>query len=142
MDAPAEKATSRVPCRVLFADTDALGIVYYANYLRYFEIGRAEFFREFVRPFPEYIAADQYLIVLEAHCAYKKPARYDQVLTIETTLGEVGRVRLRVDYAIRDPAGELLAEGYTTHTVTDSGGRVRRMPREFTECLRRLAGEA
>ena len=138
--APAEAAVSRVPCRVLFADTDALGIVYYANYLRYFEIGRAEFFREFVRPFPDYIADDQYLIVLEAHCAYRRSARYDQVLTIETRLGEVGRVRIRIDYAIRDEADDVLAEGYTTHTVTDSRGRVRRMSRDFLGHLEKLAG--
>jgi acyl-CoA thioester hydrolase len=135
------KAVSRVPVRVLFADTDALGIVYYANYLRYFEVGRAEFFREHVRPFTDYAATDQYLIVLEAHCAYRKPARYDQVVTVETALGEVGRVRLRIDYAIRDAAGDLLAEGYTTHTITDARGRVRRMPAEFIALLQRLRGE-
>jgi acyl-CoA thioester hydrolase len=138
----AEKVVSRVPYRVLFADTDALGIVYYANYLRYFEVGRAEFFREHVRPFPDYIAEDQYLIVLEAHCTYRRPARYDQVLAIETRVGEVGRVRLRVDYTIRDEAGEILAEGYTTHTVTDSRSRVRRMSREFIAHLAKLAGGA
>lgn len=134
------KAVSRVRHRVIFADTDAMGIVYYGNYLRYFEIGRAEWFRRHLKAFREYIAQDSYLIVLECHCAYLRPARYDQVIVIETSVGDVDRAKVRIDYVIRDDQETVLAEGYTSHTVVDGGGRIKRMPPDFIRQLKALAG--
>jgi acyl-CoA thioesterase FadM len=76
-------SVSRTERRVIFAETDAMGIVYYANYLKYFEVGRAEFFREFDLPFTHYIERGLYLAVTDVSVRYHRPARYDDVLVIE-----------------------------------------------------------
>lgn len=132
-------AISRVQYRVLFADTDSLGIVYYGNYLKYFEVGRAEWFREFMKPFNNFVENDFYLVVLEAHSTYKKPAIYDQLLTIETRITEIDRVRLRIDYRIFSPEKDLLTEGYTTHAATGKNGRIKRLPQDFIAQVKKLA---
>ena len=124
---------NRAVYRVLFADTDALGIVYYANYLKYFEVGRAEWFREFMRPPTDYIAEDFFFVAVEARCRYRRPARYDDLLTIETRIGRVDRVRVRLDYRVLNADDEPLVEGYTVHTVTDKAGKLRRFPKEFID---------
>jgi len=125
--------------RVLFGDTDALGIVYYANYLRFFEIGRAEWFRALDRPPAEYIAQDAFLIVIEAGVRYHKPAVYDQVLKVRTVLSQVGRARLRFDYTIVPDVGDgLIASGFTEHAIVDRTGRVRRFTKDFRERMEAL----
>ena len=110
-DKSAGPVVHRAEHRVIFADTDAMGIVYYGNYMRYFEIGRAEFFREHMRSGKQYIDDDLYLVVLDAHCTYHRPALYDQVLTIETTVGSADKVRVRMDYAIRNEKGDASRGG-------------------------------
>jgi acyl-CoA thioester hydrolase len=133
-------AVGRVEHRVIFADTDALGIVYYANYLKYFEIGRAEWFRSYMEPFTNFIERDAYLIVVDAYCRHHSPARYDQMILIETRVGKIKRATFRFEYEIRDAdTGGLLATGYTTHTVTDKNGKLRRFGTEFLDKVRSLA---
>ena len=113
--------------RVLFADCDPMRIVYYANYLRLFEIGRCELFRRLGHPFREYVDRGLYLAVTSATCRYRRPARYDDELVIRAGLRHVGRARLTIAYAVlRD--GELLAEGETDHAVLDDAGRPQRIP--------------
>jgi len=129
---------SRNKVRVLVADTDAVEIVYYATYLRYFELGRAEWFREYDKPFTHYIARDMYLIVTEAHCRYIRAARYDDLLTVECRLGYLDRLKLRFDYRILSEGGEVVTEGYTWHAVVTKAGRIRRFPQDFVERLGRL----
>jgi acyl-CoA thioester hydrolase len=124
--------------RVIFADCDPMRIMYYASYFRLFEIGRAELFRKLGHPFPEYIARGLYLGVIETHCRYLKPARYDDELIIRAAVTEVGRARLRIDYEILHAAdGQLLARGSTTHAVLNEAGRPQRIPPEFKEAARR-----
>jgi len=130
------------PIRVLFGDTDALGIVYYANYLRYFEVGRAEWFRVLDEPFTHYIERDYFLVVIESHLRYHRPARYDQVIRIRTILKEISGARMRLDYQVVDHAtGEVLVSGYTKHTVTDKAGKIRRFTREFKEKMQGLVND-
>ena len=123
--------------RVIYGDTDQMGVVYYANYLRYFEAGRNEFIRARglrYRDFEERFGLR--LPVAEAQVSYRIPARYDDLLTVETSLAEVKRVSARFGYRILRE-GEVLATGHTQHACVDLEGRIRRLPQDL---LDRLAG--
>ena len=123
--------------RVIYGDTDQMGVVYYANYLRFFEAARNEFIRAKglrYRDFEERF--DLVLPVIEAHASYKVPAKYDDLLTIEIALAEARRASARFDYRIlRD--GTLLATGHTVHACVDLQGRPRRFPAELLAALTR-----
>jgi acyl-CoA thioester hydrolase len=125
----------RTEIRVIYGDTDQMAVVYYGNYLRYFEAGRNEFIRARgmrYRDFEERFGLR--LPVAEAQVRYKAPARYDDLLVVETTLAEVRRASARFEYRIvRD--GEVLVTGETVHACVDLEGRVRRMPPELLERL-------
>jgi acyl-CoA thioester hydrolase len=114
-----------------------MGIVYYANYLIWFEIGRAEFCRArglSYRDFEE--NDDAFLVVAESYCRYKAPAYYDDELLIRTHITELRRRSLRFGYEIvRATDGTIIAEGETGHVVTDSTGRVRSFPEGFAQRL-------
>jgi acyl-CoA thioester hydrolase len=115
--------------RVLYADTDAMEQAYYANYLKWFEIGRSEFFRSCGKTYRELESEGVFLPVIEAHCKYTKPAFYDDLLVISTTFCFEGPARLRFNYELhRNPSGELLADGYTVHVCKDSERKVIRPP--------------
>jgi len=113
--------------RVIFGDTDQMGVVYYANYLRYFEGARADYWRALGRSYKDLEAWGVALPVVEAHCAYKKPARYEDLLDIDIEISEVRIASVRFVYSIyRGP--ELLAEGWTRHAIVGTDGRARAMP--------------
>ncbi len=122
--------------RVIFADCDPMRIMYYGNYYRLFEIGRAELFRRLGHPFPEYIARGLYLGVIESTCRYHKPARYDDLLSIRAGVADVRRASLEICYEVAGPDGALLAAGATKHAVLDESGRPQRIPTEFREAAR------
>ncbi len=113
--------------RVIYGDTDAMGQVYYGNYLKWFEIGRAEWFREKGMTYRDVEAGGVYLPVVECHCFYKKPALYDDLLVIATSFEFSGPARLRFDYRIMRN-GELLAVGYTVHACVSCDRRVLKPP--------------
>jgi len=113
--------------RVIFGDTDQMGGVYYANYLRFFEGARAEYWRSLGRSYKDLEAAQIAMPVIEAHCNYKRPALYEDVLAIETDVTEMRGASLRFTYLVRR-AGELLAEGFTRHAVIGPTGRPRPIP--------------
>lgn len=120
--------------RVIFGDTDQMGVVYYANYLRYFEGARAAFWRSFGRTQADLDAWGVALPVIEAHCAYKRPAHYEDLLLIDVSIGELRQASVRFVYQVtRD--GELLADGYTRHAFIGRDGRPRRMPPELGTVL-------
>lgn len=125
--------------RVQFADTDALGVVYYANYLKYFERAGAEWFRKFDKPFTEYMAQGLYFVVTETHVRYIKPARYDEVLIAECALGTLDKFRFRLDYRILTESEEVLVEGYNWHVMVDKERSIKRLPKEFFERFKNLA---
>jgi acyl-CoA thioester hydrolase len=130
----------RTDIRVIYGDTDQMGVVYYANYLRYFEAGRNEYIRARglrYRDFEERFGLR--LPVVEAQVSYRVPARYDDLLTVETSLGEVKRASARFAYRIvRD--GAIVATGHTLHACVDLEGRVQRMPPELLARLGAGAG--
>src|SRR6266545_4769918 len=110
--------------RVIYGDTDQMGVVYYANYLRYFEAGRAELirakglrYRDFERDFR------LMLPVVEASVRYQRPARYDDLLTLEVAITELGRASARFGYRVLRE-GEVLATGHTIHACVDLDGRI------------------
>jgi acyl-CoA thioester hydrolase len=113
--------------RVIFGDTDQMGVVYYANYLRYFEGARAEYWRSLGNSHKDIEAAGVALPVVEAHCAYKRPARYEDLLAIDVRVTEIRSASLRFTYAVQRDS-ELIAEGWTRHAVVGTDGRPRAMP--------------
>lgn len=130
--------TTRI--RVIYGDTDQMGVVYYANYLRYFEAGRNEYIRAKglrYRDFEE--AYGLRLPVAEAAVSYRLPARYDDLLDVEISIGQVRRASARFEYRILRE-GALLATGHTVHACVDLAGRVQRLPAELLSRL--TQGEA
>ncbi len=124
---------------VLFADCDPMRIVYYANYFRLFEIGRAELFRQLGHCFADYVDRGLYLAVLSATCRYHRPARYDDQLEIRCGVRALGRARLTLAYEIAR-GDVLLVDGETEHAVLDDAGKPQRLPADFRAMLVGNAG--
>ncbi|MEJ5348461.1 MAG: thioesterase family protein [Desulfosoma sp.] len=111
---------TRAVVRVLYGDTDAMGQAYYGQYMRWFEAGRAEWFRCLGTTYRRLEEQGIFLPVIEAHCRYLKPAFYDDVLEVETSFHFPRPARLRFDYAVhRQNPPELLAQGYTVHVCVN-----------------------
>jgi acyl-CoA thioester hydrolase len=116
--------------RVIFGDTDQMGVVYYANYLRFFEATRAAYWRSLGRSYKDLEAAQVALPVIEAHCNYRRPAYYEDVLEIELGVTDVRAASLRFTYEIRR-GGELVADGFTRHAVIGPTGKPRALPHDM-----------
>ncbi len=129
----------RAEQRVLYGDTDSMGVAYYANYLKWFEIGRTELFRRVGSSYRLLEERGCFLPVYEAYCRYYNPARYDDIITIETTFSFAGKARFRFNYRLlHQNHGVLLAEGYTVHVCTDRDGRALKPPAYLNELLKGL----
>ena len=115
--------------RVRYADTDKMGVVYYANYLVWFEIGRTEWLRAHGTSYHDVEAGGVVLPVIEAHCEYRLPTRYDEEVEIRTRASLRSAVRVEFQYAVvRREDGAVAASGRTVHAATDGHGRPRRLP--------------
>jgi acyl-CoA thioester hydrolase len=126
--------TTKSAVRVRYAETDKMGIVYYAHYLVWFEIGRTDWLRETGSTYRGMEDEGLALPVIEAHCEYKTGARYDDELEIATSARLVSPVRLAFDYRITRLDGEdAIASGYTVHVAVDRGGRPVRLPARIRE---------
>ncbi|HEU4597872.1 MAG TPA: thioesterase family protein [Pyrinomonadaceae bacterium] len=123
--------------RVRYAETDRMGVVYHANYLVWFEIGRTEFCRSRGFAYKDMEENDRaYLVVAESYCRYKAPARYDDELVVRTHITELRRRSVRFGYEIlRLSDGVVIAEGETGHVVTDPNNRVISMPESYRLAL-------
>lgn len=131
---PLRKTCTRY--RVIYGDTDQMGVVYYANYLRWFESGRSEFLREIGVPYTKVEQQGFHFPVVQVTCQYLQSARYDEVVQIETALAELGRATLKFIYRItRESDGALLARGETEHACIDGSGRIIRIPKSLTDVL-------
>jgi acyl-CoA thioester hydrolase len=121
--------------RVRYKDTDRLGVVYYGNYLTFFEIGRAEFMRDLGLPYSK-IEADGYsLVVTEAAARYHDNVGYDEVVTVRTKVGDLRRVRIRFDYEVVNDGHHLLVSGHTVHACMDSSKKLARIPPDVREVI-------
>ena len=123
--------------RVRYAETDRMGVVYHANYLVWFEIGRTEFCRARGFAYKDMEESDHaFLVVAESYCRYKAPARYDDELVVRTHITELRRRSLRFGYEIVNAEdGRIIAEGETGHVVTDSNNRVISLPESYRLAL-------
>ncbi len=119
--------------RVRYAETDQMGVVYYANYLVWMEVARVNHCRALGFEYRDMEKdAGAYLAVTEAHCRYRSPARFDEEVVIESVITQVRSRTIRFEYAMRrGETDESLAEGYTLHTVTNREGRMIRLPQRY-----------
>ena len=109
----------KTQARVAYADTDAMGVVYHAVYLRWFENGRTELLREIDYPYAELEKRLIWLPIVKATLEYKKAARYDDLLEIVTQFEELGQASMILSYEIfNKETGELLVTGSTRHAIT------------------------
>ena len=120
--------------RVIFGDTDQMGVVYYANYLRFFESARADYWRSLGRSYKDLVDWGVALPVVEAHCDYKRPAYYEDILMIDVDVSEIRAASIR--FAYRVTRGEdLLATGYTRHAAIGTDGRPVRLPPQLVASI-------
>jgi acyl-CoA thioester hydrolase len=120
-------SVSRVRAR--YAETDQMGVVYYANYFVWFEVGRTDLLRQAGWTYRSMEAEGFSLPVIEAHCSYRQSAKYDDDVEVHTSGVLVSPVRVRFDYEVRrieDRAA--LASGHTIHATLDRAGRPCRLP--------------
>jgi acyl-CoA thioester hydrolase len=120
--------------RVIFGDTDQMGVVYYANYLRYFEAARAALLRAVGKSQRDLERLEIGFPVTEAHCRYRRPARYEDLLDVEVRVTAMRAASLVFEYEIRRE-GELLVDGHTVHACVAPSGRPVRIPAELRALL-------
>ena len=126
------------PYRVCYADTDRMGIMYYGNYPRLYEIGRTDMIRNIWKSYREVEESGIILPVRMLHSVYHKPAIYDELLTIRTIIREIPKVKFRMISEIYNEKMELINEGEVTLGFMDAAtGKPRRAPDDFTGILER-----
>ena len=122
--------------RILYADTDQMGMVYHANYLRWFEQARNELIRQRGLTYPEYEEMGYYLPVVEANIRFYKPAKYDDIIRTEAQVAFIKKASLQFEYQIfRDAGNELLVKGFTRHANLNHQQKVAVFPSNFKERL-------
>jgi len=126
--------------RVRYADTDAMGVVYHANYLAYFEVARVEALRQIGADYASVVAHGLHLVVIEAHARYVKGAGFDDLLLVHTALGSLSAARFSFNYRVqRETDGAPIATGETVHACVDAlTRRPRRLPAWLVDDLQRL----
>jgi acyl-CoA thioester hydrolase len=130
----------RTQIRVTYGDTDAMGIVYYANYLRWFEVARTETMRHFGVAYKAMEQEGVFLPVSEVFCKYHRSARYDDLLTIETRIDFLKKVSMQFSYRIlRAEDGAELVTGTTLHGFVSREGKIVRAPASLVKIIQ---GEA
>jgi acyl-CoA thioester hydrolase len=114
--------------RVRYSETDQMGIVYHAHYLVWFEIGRTEWCRAAGLPYAAMERSGLFIPVTRAECAFRRRSSYDDPIRVMTRMSELGGRGCAFAYEVRNPEGELLADGATRHVFTDPVGRPIRAP--------------
>ncbi len=125
-----------VEIRVRYAETDQMGVAYYANYLVWFEVGRSEFCRTRGFRYIDLEALGYKLVVTDVNCRYRNSARYDETVIVRTRLKGVNKRMITFRYQIlRKDQEEVIAEGETRHICVDSNGKTKSLPEKFLVCL-------
>jgi acyl-CoA thioester hydrolase len=124
----------RTAFRVRYAETDRMGVAYYANYLVWFEVMRGDFMRAIGLPYTDFEARGIFLPIAEAHVRYARPVRYDDVVEVEAWLTAVRSRSVTFQYRV-ESSEQLVATGWTTHIPVDEEGRPARFPRELLDPL-------
>lgn len=127
---------STTTLRVRYAETDQMGVVYYANFFVWFEVARTDLLRTLGWTYREMEASGVFLPVIEAHCEYRRPARYDDEVEVRTTGQVKSPVRMAFDYEVRvNGETTLNARGLTVHAATGPTGRPCRLPARVLEAF-------
>ena len=122
-------AQSTCEIRVRYGETDQMRVAYYAHYLNWFEVGRSHLLRELGMSYRRIEREAMFLPVVEAHCRYLKPARYDDLLLVTTKVSKPKGARLLFEYEVHRAENEqLLATGSTVHVAIDDRGKPKRLP--------------
>ena len=119
--------THEVQIRVRYQETDQMGVVYHGNYFTFFEIGRTEYLRSSGYTYRTMESEGAFAVVVKAECSYHKGAKYDDLLTIKTTIKRITRVKVEYEHQIFRET-ELLATGHITLAFLDSEGKIRLVP--------------
>ena len=131
---------SRTTVRVRYAETDQMGVVYYANYFVWCEIGRVEYFRQLGHDYKQMeVEDDCHLPVVEANCRYRMPARYDEEIIIETRVTMLRGAVMKFGYRLLrrdDGAEQLLAQAETVHVCVDRQMQKRNLPERYADAIR------
>jgi acyl-CoA thioester hydrolase len=111
-----------------------MGIVYHTNYIKWFEIGRAELLRKLGAPYAQIVASGYNLPLTEVSCHFLYPARYDQIVVVETEIVYLRRATVKFNYVIRDEKQErVLVEGESVHACVNMQGKVVRIPMDIID---------
>jgi acyl-CoA thioester hydrolase len=129
---------SEVRLRVRYAETDQMGVVYHANHLIWFEVGRVEFLRQLGFSYRDIEKEDEcFIAVVDVRCRYKAPTHYDDEVIVRTHLKNVRESLVHFGYElVRASDAVLLAEGETTHVVTDANMKKRAIPEKYAKAFR------
>ena len=133
------EAVYRMNCRVIYGDTDAGGVVYNANYLRYFEMGRTEMMRSLSIPYGKIEERGLVIPVTETYLRFKAPARYDDLITIDTSLVEIKKYSCRFNYRIvkvlENEKEQFLVKGFTVHACINRQGKLTPFPDDLCQTM-------
>jgi acyl-CoA thioester hydrolase len=130
------KDTVDVDIRVRYAETDQMGVAYYANYLVWFEVGRSELCRKRGFCYADLETLGYKLVVTDVNCRYRSSARYDETVIVRTRLKGVNKRMVTFGYQVlRKDQEEVIAEGETRHICVDSKGKTKSLPDKFLVCL-------
>ncbi len=129
--------------RVRYAETDQMGVVYHANHFIWFEVGRVELLRQLGFSYKDMEAVDDcFIAVVEANCRYRAPAIYDDEVIVRTRVKGARESVIQFAYELlRAGDGKILAEGETTHIITDSKMKIRTMPEKYMKALSAAMGK-
>ena len=129
-------STHETQFRVRYGETDQAGVVYYGNYLLYFEVGRTEHMRALGMPYAEFEDRGLFLTVADTYCKYLGAARYDHLITVRTAVSKVTLTRVVFDYeVVNSTTDTVIATGYTTLACIDRERKPTRVPEDLRELL-------
>jgi acyl-CoA thioester hydrolase len=137
-------AVNETKLRVRYAETDQMGVAYHSNHLIWFEVGRVELLRQMGFSYRNMERdEDRFIAVAEITCRYRAPARYDEEIVVRTRLKHVRKSVVVFSYELlRAEGGQVLAEGETTHVVTDSKMKVAPLPEKYLKAFRKALGRS
>lgn len=133
-----ENGWHRTSIRVRYKDTDRMGVVYYGNYLTFFEVGRAELMRELGFPYSRMEALGYSLVVVEAAAKYHGNVGYDSLVTVQTAVTQLKKATIRFNYKVVSEDEKLLVSGHTLHACVQPNQKPTRIPDEIKRIVEKM----